>query len=162
MTWNKISWELVDNSPINWRKACTPNGSRTFRTMDVSPPRRFAPTLTLTLAWDIPIYIVSLARDFASKMAKKHICNNGQHFYTTWWSPTPVHIVTWSGVGFYMCATPRSWQGHLKVTARSSQLKMDENNLFLLFFLQLCPHKMSMMVQTNLEPNTFQYITGVL
>ena len=53
-----------------------------------------------------------------------------------------------------MSATQRSWQGHLKVTARSNQLKMDENNLFLLFFLQLCPLKMSMMVQTHLKPNT--------
>ena len=53
-----------------------------------------------------------------------------------------------------MSATQRSCQGHLKVTARSNQLKKDENNLFLLFFLQLCPLKMSMMVQTHLEPNT--------
>ena len=51
-----------------------------------------------------------------------------------------------------MSATQRSWQGHLKVTARSNQLKIDENNFFLLFFLQLCPLKMSMMVQTNLNP----------
>ena len=53
-----------------------------------------------------------------------------------------------------MSATPKSWQGHLKVTARSNQLKMDENNLFLLFVLQLCPLKISMMVLTHLEPNT--------
>ena len=49
---------------------------------------------------------------------------------------------------------PRSFQGHLKVTAWSNQLKMDENNLFLFLFLQLCPLKMSMVVQTYLEPNT--------
>ena len=53
-----------------------------------------------------------------------------------------------------MIATPRSWQGHLKVTARSNQLKMDENNLFLFLFLQLCPLKMSMVIQTYLERNT--------
>ena len=52
-----------------------------------------------------------------------------------------------------MSATARSWQGHRKVTARSNQLKMDENNLFLFLFLQLCPLKMSMVVQTYLEPS---------
>ena len=62
--------------------------------------------------------------------------------------------MTWSGVGLRMSANPRSWQGHLKVTARSNQLKMDENNLFLFLFLQLCSLKMSMVVQTYLESNT--------
>ena len=28
-------------------------------------------------------------------------------------------------------ATPRSWQGHLKVTARSNQLKLGKNSIFL-------------------------------
>ena len=27
-------------------------------------------------------------------------------------------------------ATPRSWQGHLKVTARANQLKLGKNSLF--------------------------------
>ena len=29
---------------------------------------------------------------------------------------------------------PRSWQGHLKVTARSNQLKTGKNSLFLVAF----------------------------
>ena len=46
---------------------------------------------------------------------------------------------------------------HLKVTARSNQLKISENNLFLLILLQLCSLEMPMMAWSIPNPNTDQY-----
>ena len=51
-------------------------------------------------------------------------------------------------------ATPRSWQGHLKVTARSNQLKLGRHSLFVQFLLQLFSFEISMMVVTYLGPST--------
>ena len=63
-------------------------------------------------------------------------------------------MVTWVGVGLHMGVIPRSQRGHLKVTARSNQMKMGENSSFLLQFCAL--NEMSMTVQIHLEPNSIR------
>ena len=60
-------------------------------------------------------------------------------------------MVTWVGVGLHWGVTRRSWQGHLKVTARSNQLKIGENNQFLLVLLQFSSLEMSMVVENPLD-----------
>ena len=57
-----------------------------------------------------------------------------------------IHMVTWVGVRLHGVVTPRSWQGHIKVTGRSNHLKNVENSLFCCFLLQLCSLEITMMV----------------
>ena len=62
-------------------------------------------------------------------------------------------MVPWFGVGHDRGVTPRSQQGHLKVTGRSHLLQIGENSLFLLVLLQFNLIKMSMAVETHLDPS---------
>ena len=60
---------------------------------------------------------------------------------------------TWFGVELDRGVTPRSQQGHLKVTGRSNQLKIGRISLFLLLLLQFNLLQMSMVVETHLHPS---------
>ena len=53
-----------------------------------------------------------------------------------------------------MDATPRLWQGHLKVTARSNHLKMGENSYFVNF-----PHLTSDVYDSDYEAQPKQVYT---
>ena len=55
-------------------------------------------------------------------------------------------MVTGVGAGFHRGI-------NLKVTGRSNQLQMGENNLFLLALLQFSSLEMSMVVETHLDPS---------
>ena len=68
-------------------------------------------------------------------------------------SQTRVHMVTWFEVGIDGSVTPRSQQGHLKVTRRSNQLQIGESNLFLLVCIQFNSIETSMVVETHLDPS---------
>ena len=59
-------------------------------------------------------------------------------------------------VGIYRSVTPRSWQGHLKVTRMSTQLKRSENILFL---VQCCSLEKSIRVNVegHIDPGTDLY-----
>ena len=59
----------------------------------------------------------------------------------------------WVGVGLDRGVTPRSYQGHFKVTRRSTQLKAGENSLFLLVLFQFSSLELSMVVDTHLDPS---------
>ena len=61
--------------------------------------------------------------------------------------------MTWVGAGRDRGVTPRSQQGHLKVTGRSNQLQSGENSLFLLVLLKFNSLEMSMVVETHLDPS---------
>ena len=60
-------------------------------------------------------------------------------------------MVTWFGVGIDRGVTPRSQQGHLKVTGRSNQIQKGENGLFLLVLLQFNSLEMSIVVETHIN-----------
>ena len=59
--------------------------------------------------------------------------------------------MTWVGIGLHRGKSPRSCQGHLKVTERSNQLQIGENSLFLLVLLQFSSLEMSMVVEIHLD-----------
>ena len=60
-------------------------------------------------------------------------------------------MVTWFGVGLDRGVTPRSKQGHLKVTGRSNQIQIGENSLFLLVLLHFNSLEMPMVVKTHID-----------
>ena len=60
-------------------------------------------------------------------------------------------MVTWIGVGLDRGVTPRSQQGHIKVTGRSNQIQIGENSLFLLVLLQFNSLEMPMVVETYID-----------
>ena len=66
-------------------------------------------------------------------------------------SQTWGHMVTWFWVGLEGGVTPRSQEGHLKVTCRFNQLQIGEDSLFLLVLLQFNSIEMSMVVETRLD-----------
>ena len=66
-------------------------------------------------------------------------------------------MVTRFGVGLDSGVTPRSQQGHLKVTGRSNQLQIGKNTHFFLASLQFNSLEMSMVVETHLDPSMEMY-----
>ena len=66
-------------------------------------------------------------------------------------------MVTWFGVGLERGVTPRSQQGHLKVTGRSNQIQIGENSLFLLILLQFNSLEMPMVVETHIDHSMEKY-----
>ena len=70
-----------------------------------------------------------------------------------WMNPKPKYtwsLVTWFGVGLDRGVTPRSQQGHLKVTGSLNQLQIGKNSLFLSVLLQFNSLEISMVVETHL------------
>ena len=65
-----------------------------------------------------------------------YILTNGQYTLITSDKAQPKYtfVVKWVVVGFRRVVTPRSWQGRLKVMARSNQLKTAEMQFFCCFF----------------------------
>ena len=63
--------------------------------------------------------------------------------------------MTWVGVELHRAVTPRSWQGHLKVTSRSNQHK----GVKIAYFCCFCSIEISMIVETQLATNNELYQT---
>ena len=80
------------------------------------------------------------------------------------------HVVQRVGVGLYKAVTPRSWQGHLKVTARSHQSQINTKVLNKAYFCCFCSNFVHLRCPWWLKPSrtpTWMYtkhtqeVTGV-
>ena len=72
------------------------------------------------------------------------------------------YMVTSVGVWFHRGVTLKSWWGHLKVKARSNQLKTVENNLFLLTLCSLVMYMMAWSIPRPKQGPTLKHTREVI